>query len=589
MKQIIKFCVISLLLIIHEGTIFGQTFKKVTNSSELQTGDIIAIVNEKNNQALSTTQNEKNRKATPITIKDGCFTSTTSVQEITLESYNKNWYLKVGTDDYLYANGVKDGKGEKGAILKTGKNKNTYSRVSITFSGGNASIQFLGGNSYNQIGYNNRYELFSAYQTSSGQSTVQIYKKQTGELMASSLSFGSTIDNHTFFKNAGDKFTLLATLTPTIKGATIQYTSSNLSVASVNEKTGEVTALREGDSEIKASFAGNNTYHPSSASYTIHVNKEGFFDFTQTTNDYGSECTPSNIYYITNKTIWTAGKVTLTTDKAKGDGFRWWKNTDGIYDFRAYSYSVFTISVAEGYYITSIVLEGTIPSSSLQANDENIENGKWSGMSQSVEFSPSNTLYIKSITVNYTQQQESLTTAASGFATYAADYPVDYSKLGLTVYEVAVNQEQTGVVYRPFVGAVPAGMAVLVQGVPNKEYSLTPATVADHSYKTDLRASDGTVKAADSENYAFATLRGVSGFKLVTDGVVIPAKKGYLKLTSAGSAKNFFAFDDVDTGIGHIDANNMGTTSVVYNLAGQRVDKYYKGIVIENGKKIIRK
>lgn len=582
MKQIIKFCVISLLLIIHEGTIFGQTFKKVTNLLELQNGDIIAIVNEKNNQALSTTQNTSNRKATSITIKDGCFTSTTSVQEITLESFNKNWYLKVGTDDYLYADG------KSSATLDTRKNKrDTYSRASITFSGDNALIIFLGGNSYKQIGYNNVSKLFSAYQTSN-QSTVQIYKKQTGELMASSVSFGSAIDNHTFFKNAGDKFTLLATLTPTIKGATIQYTSSNLSVASVNEKTGEVTALHEGDSKITASFAGNDAYLPSSASYTIHVNKEGFFDFTQTVNDYGSECTPGSTSYTYNST-WKAGKVTLTTDKSEGAGFRWWRNPDDTYDFRAYSYSVFTISVAEGYYITSITMKGAIPSSSLQANVGYIENGKWSGMSQSVEFKPNNTLEIKSITVNYTQQQESLTTAASGFATYAADYPVDYCKLGLTVYEVAVNQEQTGVVYRPFVGAVPTGMAVLVQGVPNKEYSLTPATVADHSYKTDLRASDGTVKAADSEIYAFATLRGVSGFKLVTDGVVIPAKKGYLKLTSAGSAKNFFAFDDVDTGIGHIDANNMGTTSVVYNLAGQRVDKYYKGIVIENGKKIIRK
>lgn len=586
MKQIIKFCVISLLLIIYEGTIFGQTLKKVTNISELQDGDVIAIVNEANNQALSTKENQKktNREATPITIKDGCFTSTTFVQEITLESCkdSNKWYLKVGTDDYLYADGTKS------ATLATDKNKDKFSKTTITFSEGNAFIKFSGGNSFIQIGYYKQGKLFSAYKTNS-QSTVQIYKKQSGGLMASSLSFGSTIDNHTFFKNAGDKFTLLATLTPTIKGATIQYTSSNLSVASVNEKTGEVTVLREGESEITASFAGNNTYHPSSASYTIHVNKEGFFDFTQTANDYGSECTPSNIYYITNKTIWTAGKVTLTTDKSEGAGFRWWKNTDGIYDFRAYSYSVFTISVAEGYYITSITMKGAIPSSSLRANDENIENGKWSGMSQSVEFKPSNTLEIKSITVNYTQQQESLTTAASGFATYAADYPVDYSKLGLTVYEVAMNQEQTGVIYKPFTGAVPAGMAVLVQGVPNKEYSLTPATVADHSYKTDLRASDGTVKAADSEIYAFATLRGISGFKLVTDGVVIPAKKGYLKLTSAGSAKNFFAFDDVDTGIGHIDANNMGTTSVVYNLAGQRVDKYYKGIVIENGKKIIRK
>ena len=580
MKQIIKFCVISLLLIIHEGTIFGQTFKKVTNISELQDGDVIAIVNEANNQALSTTQNTNNRGATSITIKDGCFNSTTSVQEITLESYDKNWYLKVGTDDYLYA------EGKSSATLKTG-NRYSDRRVIITISNSNAFIRFPGKDSYNQIAYNNRNKLFSAYETKS-QSPVQIYKKQSGGLMASSVSFGSAIDNHTFFKNAGDKFTLLATLTPTIKGATIQYTSSNLSVASVNEKTGEVTVLREGESEITASFAGNNTYHPSSASYTIHVNKEGFFDFTQTVNDYGAKCTPGSMSY-TNNSTWKAGKVTLTTDKAEGEGFRWLKNTDGIYDFRAYSYSVFTISVAEGYYITSITMKGAIPLSSLKANVGYIENGKWSGMSQSVEFKPSNTLEIKSITVNYTQQQESLTTAASGFATYAANYPVDYSKLGLTVYEVAVNQEQTGVVYRPFVGAVPAGMAVLVQGVPNKEYSLTPATVADHSYKTDLRASDGTVKAADSEIYAFATLRGVSGFKLVTDGVVIPAKKGYLKLTSAGSAKNFFAFDDVDTGIGHIDANNMGTTSVVYNLAGQRVDKYYKGIVIENGKKIIRK
>lgn len=584
MKQIIKFCVISLLLIIYEGTIFGQTFKKVTNISELQDGDVIAIVNEANNQALSTKENQKktNREATPITIKDGCFTSTTFVQEITLESCkdSNKWYLKVGTDDYLYADGTKS------ATLATDKNKDKFSKTTITFSEGNAFIKFSGGNSFIQIGYYKQGKLFSAYKTNS-QSTVQIYKKQSGGLMASSLSFGSAIDNHTFFKNAGDKFTLLATLTPTIKGATIQYTSSNLSVASVNEKTGEVTALHEGDSEITASFADNDTYLPSSASYTIRVNKEGFFDFTQTVNDYGSECTPGSKSFFNNST-WKAGKVTLTT-KAKSEGFRWWKNTDDTYDFRAYSNSVFTISVAEGYYITSITMKGAIPSSSLQANNGYIENGKWSGMSQSVEFKPSNTLYIKSITVNYTQQQESLTTAASGFATYAADYPVDYSKLGLTVYEVAVNQEQTGVVYRPFVGAVPAGMAVLVQGVPNKEYSLTPATVADHSYKTDLRASDGTVKAADSEIYAFATLRGVSGFKLVTDGVVIPAKKGYLKLTSAGSAKNFFAFDNVDTGIGHIDANNMGTTSVVYNLAGQRVDKYYKGIVIENGKKIIRK
>ena len=137
MKQIIKFCVISLLLIIHEGTIFGQTFKKVTNISELQNGDVIAIVNEANNQALSTKENQKktNREATPITIKDGCFNSTTSVQEITLERYkdSNKWYLNVGADDYLYADGTKS------ATLKTGK-KDSDRRVIITISNSNAFI-----------------------------------------------------------------------------------------------------------------------------------------------------------------------------------------------------------------------------------------------------------------------------------------------------------------------------------------------------------------------------------------------------------------------------------------------------------------
>ena len=153
MKQIIKFCVTSLLLIIYEGTIFGQTFKKVTNISELQNGDVIAIVNEANNQALSTTQNTNNRGATSITIKDGCFTSTTFVQEITLESCkdSNKWYLKVGTDDYLYADGTKS------ATLKTGK-KDSDRKVIITISNSNAFIKFSG-KRMTKKAKNSRFEL----------------------------------------------------------------------------------------------------------------------------------------------------------------------------------------------------------------------------------------------------------------------------------------------------------------------------------------------------------------------------------------------------------------------------------------------
>ena len=46
-------------------------------------------------------------------------------------------------------------------------------------------------------------------------------------------------------------------------------------------------------------------------------------------------------------------------------------------------------------------------------------------------------------------------------------------------------------------------------------------------------------------------------------------------------------FDD-GTGISSVVNNNTVSTET-YNLAGQRVSKDYKGIVIKNGKKVVNK
>ena len=47
-------------------------------------------------------------------------------------------------------------------------------------------------------------------------------------------------------------------------------------------------------------------------------------------------------------------------------------------------------------------------------------------------------------------------------------------------------------------------------------------------------------------------------------------------------------FDDDATGIETIDHSSLNIDHY-YNLAGQRVGKGYKGVVIENGKKVIKK
>ena len=198
-----------------------------------------------------------------------------------------------------------------------------------------------------------------------------------------------------------------------------------------------------------------------------------------------------------------------------------------------------------------------------------------------------NGMDLTSITVKYTKL-ETLTPAASGYATYAADYAVNYSEQGLTAYTVKVAADKSKVSATPFTGVVPAGKAVLVKGTAGQEYTLTPATTAaDETFDTDLLASDGTVTADGAQHFAFGTKNGVSGFKLVNSGVAIPAKKGYLLISNAG-AKEFFAFEGETTGISAVETAPAADGNV-YNMAGQRVSKSYKGLVIVGGKKYLNK
>ena len=43
------------------------------------------------------------------------------------------------------------------------------------------------------------------------------------------------------------------------------------------------------------------------------------------------------------------------------------------------------------------------------------------------------------------------------------------------------------------------------------------------------------------------------------------------------------------TGVNHVTIDKMNANAPMYNLAGQRVSKNYKGVVIQNGKKFFNK
>ena len=407
------------------------------------------------------------------------------------------------------------------------------------------------------------------------------------------LSFGEENDNKEFSLNVGDAFSApTATLTPAEAGS-IKYSSDNTNVAQVDETTGAVTLGKTaGTAKIAASYEGNDTYAASSASYTIKLAKkivleDGVFDFTgDGTVDYGSGLKPkSSTGYGNNydKSIkWIAGNVILNVEK----GTRWITGNPNVLRVFSSQNAKFSISVPSDCVITSINFVGL--NGGLSANCGTFSSKTWNGVSQTVVFTATAKKDIQSITVKYVKL-ESLTTAASSFATYTASYPVNYSECGLTAYAIDLDEANETVKYNEYTGVVPAGKAVLVKGEASKEYTLTPATEAAGDFNTSLIASDGNVQSDGVLYYAFGTVGGKSGFKLVANGVEIPAKKGYLKLTEGTNAKAFFAFEGSTTGIGSIETVAEKSDAPMYNLAGQRVDQNYKGVVVKKGKKFVNK
>lgn len=413
---------------------------------------------------------------------------------------------------------------------------------------------------------------------------------------STALSFGKENDNKTFDLTVGDYFAApTATLTPAVEGAKITYSSNNPEVATVNASTGAVTLkTTEGTAVITASYAGNDKYEASTASYTINLTKpfeveDGVFDFTESC-DYGSGLTPTNDNNAENATSskWIAKNVSFET--SGGKGVRWWINGTAN-ELRVYGNTKFKISVPEGNFITLINIDGV--NSGFSVDSGTFKSGKWSGCSQTVVFTNGNTRKdIKKITVKYIAK-ESVTPTTNGYATFACSYPVNYSENRLKAYTIKVDEDNQKVAYTEFTGVVPEGMAVLVSGTEGQKYELAPATEkADATFATDLTVSDGTVKSDGTNFYGFTTKDGVSGFVRVAKDVAVPQGKGYLQLTGNIAAAPVFYSINIGggtTGIGQVEVEKGTENGAIYNLAGQRVDASYKGVVIKNGKKYVNK
>ena len=150
---------------------------------------------------------------------------------------------------------------------------------------------------------------------------------------------------------------------------------------------------------------------------------------------------------------------------------------------------------------------------------------------------------------------------------------------------------------------IPAGEAVVLKGAAGKYTFFASSTTETPDADNQLKGSDEEeVTTGGTYYYALqakaADGSGGPGMYWMVDGggaFMNGAHKAYMALPEmfddaqeVSGAKSFYLFEDA-TGIYNAQADGEAAKMKRFNMSGQRVGSNYKGIVIVNGKKIVRK
>ena len=433
---------------------------------------------------------------------------------------------------------------------------------------------------------------------------------KTSTKTATQLTFTNTGDK-TFTQGDTDglTFTNAATLTPAVDGATITYSSSDKNIATVDE-TGKVSVKTDntGSATITAIYAGDDTYEGSTASYKITVAPKP--------TGAGTEANP----YTVADVVALNNAGLLPTDSAYVKGI-----ISEVGDFNS-KYSELTYYISDDGTTTNQleVYQGLGLNGDKFTSADNLQTG-WTVVVKGILKVFKSTLEfnygskITSLTKPVTYTKATLTGfAQSGndyYATFSSDQ-VTFFPNDVTVYGVVVENNQltmtsgeedlftSGTVTiddKEVKGYyVPANTGVLINAIDASVtyYTVTNKTVnaIEEGFNMLYPASKAMSELGDSYYFYklayddYTAKKGLGFYWGADNGTVFTAKTNgaYLAVPKTASAKSAFRFDGTTTGVNTISAKTT-TNDVIYNIQGQRVGANYKGLVIVNGKKMMRK
>ena len=235
----------------------------------------------------------------------------------------------------------------------------------------------------------------------------------------------------------------------------------------------------------------------------------------------------------------------------------------------------------------------------LNANWLNTSTGGKLYVQQGLDF-PSEINGYKVVQVSADKLQEILAgtevtiDATSHLASYSNSVDVKVPDDMSIYYAKAVNGNN--VTLQKLEGnIIPAGLGVILSSETVGENLLSYGGNIDFdltSTNANLLIGTGDESFANYEagSTYYALADGERALEPVSLGNTIPAHKAYLKLNFSAD-KLFLVFYNT-SGIRDITSSpheGVSTNAPAYNLAGQRVGQNYRGIIIVNGKKILRK
>ena len=174
---------------------------------------------------------------------------------------------------------------------------------------------------------------------------------------------------------------------------------------------------------------------------------------------------------------------------------------------------------------------------------------------------------------------------ASGYATFASTYPLDFTDDSKFSAWQVTGITGNAITFEQITGAVAAGTGVLLKGTASTGINIPVADSGSDISDTNKLKGITTATVITAEQYY-----GLSGNSFVkVNAGTVPAGKALLPASEVPSnARLTFVFEDAQ-GIRTIEHPTMTTDDTVYNLKGQRVVTPKKGLYIMNGKKVMVK